>query len=117
MYLIVALMGIGLAASILFLVRRDHLYIRDGVFWIGVAVVSLLFGFWPRLVDHLGALAGVGYPPALLFIAAIAVLVLRSLLTEIALTRLRRDVRRLNQQISLLDLDRGRSRGDESNVQ
>lgn len=114
MYLIVALMGIGLAASILFLVRRDHLYIRDGVFWIGVAIVSLLFGFWPRLVDHLGALAGVGYPPALLFIAAIAVLVLRSLLTEIALTRLRRDVRRLNQQISLLDLGQGVDSNDKT---
>ncbi len=42
--LTVLLMGLGLAVGILYLVRRDHLYIRQGVFWIAIAAFSLLFG-------------------------------------------------------------------------
>ena len=31
------LMGIGLAALILYLIRRDHLYVMHGLFWVFVA--------------------------------------------------------------------------------
>lgn len=102
-YLVAASLGLGLAAVILYLIRRDHLYLRDGVFWIVVAMASLLFGLWPNLVDRVGSLVGVAYPPALLFLIAIVVLVLRSLTTDIALTRVRRDLRRLNQRIALAE--------------
>jgi hypothetical protein len=102
-YLIAAVLGFGLAAAILLLVRRDHLYLRDGVFWIVVAIVSLVFGLFPPLLDQLGALLGVAYSPALLFLIAIVVLVLRALLTDLALTAVRRDIRRLNQRIAMLD--------------
>lgn len=104
-HLVAALLGIGLAATILYLVRRDHLHIREGLFWIGVALVSLLLGLWPGMVDTLGAMVGVAYPPAFLFLLAILVLLLRALLTDIALTRLKRDLRRLNQRVALSDLD------------
>jgi Cytochrome bd-type quinol oxidase, subunit 1 len=57
-HLTVLVMGLGLAVAILHLVRRDHLYIRQGVFWIGVALVSLLFGVWPYLIDSLGEIFG-----------------------------------------------------------
>ena len=35
----VLVMAIGLAVGILYLVRRDHIYIRQGLFWILVAVL------------------------------------------------------------------------------
>lgn len=107
-HLLVALLGFALALVIVLLIRRDHLYIRDGLFWITIAGVSLLFGIWPGLIDHIGALAGVSYPPALLFLIAIVVLVLRSLLTDLALTQVRRDLRRLNQRLALLQEERNR---------
>jgi len=102
-HLTVLVMGLGLAVAILHLVRRDHLYIRQGVFWIGVALVSLLFGVWPYLIDSLGEIFGVAYPPTLLLLAAIIVLVVKALLGDMALTQLRRDMRRLNQRIALLE--------------
>ena len=34
---VVLVIGLGLAVMILYLVRRDHIYIRQGVFWIFVA--------------------------------------------------------------------------------
>lgn len=100
-YLVVAVLGIGLALTILILIRRDHIQLRQGLFWIAVALASLVFGIWPGLLDLLGRTVGVAYSPALLFLVAIVVLVLRALLTDIALTQIKRDVRRLNQRISL----------------
>ena len=104
-HLTVLVIGIGLAIAILYLVRRDHLYIRQGVFWILIAVASLLLGSWPYLIDSVGEVLGVAYPPTLLFLGAIVILVVKALFGDIALTKLRRDVRRLNQRIALLETE------------
>jgi len=101
----VLVLGVGLAAGILYLVRRDHLYIRQGLFWIVAAVVSLAFGIWPYLIDSFGSLLGIAYPPTLLFLVAILVLVIKALFADIALTKLRRDLRRVNQRIALLEAE------------
>lgn len=105
-HLIALVVGAGLAFGILALVRRDHLYIRQGLFWIAVAVVSLIFGAWPFLIDGIGATLGVGYPPILLLLAAIVALVVKALLSDIAMTRLKRDLRRLNQRVAMLEAQR-----------
>jgi hypothetical protein len=101
----VLFMGIGMAAGILYLVRRDHIYIRQGLFWIIIALISLVFSVWPFLIDTLGSELGVAYPPTLLLLVAILVLIIKALLGDIALTKVRRDLRRLNQRIALLEAD------------
>jgi hypothetical protein len=102
-HLAVTIMGLGLAIGIVYLIRRDHLYIRQGLFWIAIAFVSLLFGAWPYLIDVLGQLLGVAYPPTLILLGAIIVLIIKALLGDIALTRLQRDLRRLNQRMALIE--------------
>jgi hypothetical protein len=104
-HITVLVIGFGLAAGILFLVRRDHIYIRQGMFWIGVALVTLAFAIWPRLIDVVGGALGIAYPPTLLLLVAIVVMVLKALFADIALTKVNRDVRRLNQRIALLEAE------------
>ena len=104
-HLTVLVVGILLAAGILYLVRRDHIYIRQGMFWIMVAVVTLAFAFWPTLIDIVGGALGIAYPPTLLLLAAIIVLVLKALYADIALTKVNRDLRRLNQRMALLEAE------------
>jgi hypothetical protein len=105
-YFPMLVIGVSLAIGILYLIRRDHIYIRQGLFWILVAVVSLAFAVWPNLIDALGGMLGIAYPPTLLLLAAIVVLILKALFGDIALTKLRRDLRRLNQRIALLEANR-----------
>ena len=102
-HLTVLIVGIGLAIGILYLVRRDHIYIRQGFFWIAIAAASLALAIWPGLIDTAGELLGVAYSPALLLLAAVVVLVVKALLGDIELTKVRRDVRRLNQRMALLE--------------
>lgn len=96
-----AILGIGLAISILVLIRGDHLYIRDGLFWILVAAAAVLFGIYPGISDQLARWVGVSSGSSLIFAMAVVVILVKILLADLALSRLRRDLRRLNQEIAM----------------
>ena len=102
-HLLMGTLGVGLGVAILLLVRRDHLYIRHGLFWMAVALGSVVLGIWPNHVDRIGQVTGVAYPPALLFLLAIMMLIIRAVIADMAFTRLRREVRLLNQKIALME--------------
>lgn len=99
------LLGLGLAVVILLLVRRDHLYLLHGLFWVAVAGAAALLGAWPGLIDRLASVVGISYPPALLLLLACVVLLVKALHTDMDNTRIERDVRRLNQRLALLEAD------------
>ena len=105
-HLTILVIGVGLAAGILHLVRRDHIYIRQGFFWIAMAALSLGLAIWPGFMDTVGLWLGIAYPPALILLVAIVVLMVKALLGDIELTQVRRDLRRLNQRIALVEADR-----------
>lgn len=100
-----ALMGIGLAVLILYLIRRDHLYLMHGLFWVTVAGAAAVLGAWPGLIDRLAQWTGFSYPPALLLLLACIVLLVKALHSDMVNTRIERDVRRLNQRLALLEAD------------
>ena len=97
------LLGLGLAVLILHLLRRDHIYILHGLFWIVIAALAALLGLWPGLIDRAAGWVGISYPPAALLLGAVVVLFIKSLYADITHTRLERQVRRLNQRVALLD--------------
>ena len=105
------LLGVGLAILILYLIRRDHLYLMHGLFWVVVAVAAGVLGAWPGLIDKLAALTGFHYPPALLLLMASIVLLIKALHADMVNTRIERDVRRLNQRLALLEADTEALRG------
>lgn len=112
-----ALLGLSLAGTILWLLRRDHLHLSHGVFWLAVAAGAATLGLRPGLIDTLAARLGIAYPPAFLFLGAAVLLILKALLSDLQATRIERDLRRLNQRLALLELDlrdAGRTPPDES---
>ena len=104
-FFITGLIGVSLAASILYLIRQDHLYLGDGLFWITVAVIAVVFGIAPTLIDQLGGFLGIAYPPTLFLVIAIAVLLIKILWADILAARTRRDLRRLNQKIAIVEAE------------
>lgn len=99
------MLGIGLAVLILYLVRRDHLYLLHGLFWVAVAILAAVLGAWPGLIDSLARLAGISYPPALLLLMAAVVLLVKALHADMVNTRIERDVRRLNQRLAIMEAE------------
>lgn len=100
-----ALLGVGLAALIIYLIRRDHLYLMHGLFWTAVALGAVVLGTWPRLIDTLARWVGIAYPPALLLLLTCIVLFIKALHSDMINTRIERDVRRLNQRLAMLEAD------------
>lgn len=100
-----AVLGVGLAFLILYLIRRDHLHLSHGVFWISAAGAAGLLGIWPAIIDSLAHLFGIAYPPALLLLVAVVVLLIKALHADMVNTRIERQVKRLNQRIALLEAE------------
>ena len=100
-----AVLGVGTALVILWLVRRDRLHGLYALWWLTVAAGALVIGLFPRSVDWLGTLFGVNYPPMLLVLIVLAAVILKLLAIDIGVTRRERRVRRLMQKIAILELE------------
>ena len=97
-------LGIGFAAAILLLIARDRLNVRHGLFWFMLALLAIVLGVWPRIIDGFANQAGIRYSPALLLVGAVIILFVKALHADIVNTRIERQVRRLNQSLALLYL-------------
>lgn len=104
LYHTTSLLGVALAAAIIFLLRRDHLHLVHGVFWLFVAFVAAALGLWPGIIDHLAVTVGISYAPALFFLATVILLLVKALHADILNTRIERQVRRLNQRLAMYEL-------------
>jgi hypothetical protein len=104
-YLTSLALGSVLALGILWLVRRDQLHGSYALWWLLIAALALVFGFFPGLVDRIGATLGVAYPPMLLAMVAIIAILLKLLGLDIDVTRRERRVRRLLQKVAILELE------------
>lgn len=112
MQITTSLLGLGLAVLIFTLLRRDHLYVHHGLFWLAVAFASAVLGVWPQLIDVLAKWVGISYPPAALFLLVAIVLFIKALYADITHTQLERDVRRLNQRIAMLEIQQSTPKSD-----
>lgn len=98
-----ALIGLALAGSILYLVRRDHLHGPYALWWLIVAAATLVLGFVPRSIDWLAHLTGIAYPPVLPILIGLSLILLRLLQLDIERSRQERQIRRLNQKLAILE--------------
>ena len=71
--------GLAIAFTILWLVRKDLIHTRYSVWWLIVALASALLGGFPSLVDGVASRLGVTYPPILLVIVGMGLLLIKML--------------------------------------
>ena len=90
-------------ALIVYLIRRDHLNVRYGIWWIGVAVAFIVLGFYPRFFDWLAAQLGMAYGPVLALTLGLTVFAIKLLTLDIARSRSETKIVRLVQRISMLE--------------
>ena len=99
------ILGLAVAALIIWLVRKDHLHVNHGFGWIIVAIGFALLGFIPGFFDWIAAYLGVAYPPVLALSLAVAMLVIKILLMDIERSKLEMRNQRLTQRLAMLEAD------------
>jgi len=97
------ILGFLIAAIILWLIRRDHLHSRHALWWLMAALMIFLLGRFPTTIDWLAQYFGVNYPPTLLFLFGLALILIKVLSIDIHQSQLERNQRRLAQRLAILE--------------
>jgi hypothetical protein len=98
-----AILGLSIAGTILWLIRRDHLHSRHALWWLLVALMVMLLGIFPTIIDWLAIRLGVNYPPTLLFILGMGMILLKVISIDLHQSDLERKMRRLAQRLAILE--------------
>jgi hypothetical protein len=98
-----AILGLLLAGTILWLIRRDHLHSRHASWWLLIAFMIMLLGIFPTIIDKIAIFFGVNYPPTLLFILGMGMILLKVISIDLHQSQLERKMRRLAQRLAILE--------------
>jgi hypothetical protein len=100
-----------LLALVLELVRRRSLNEEHSLIWVIGALALLGLSVWRNMLDVAALAVGVHYPPALLLLALTGFVLLVSLYFSVVVSRQRRDIERMLEEIALLEADVRQLRG------
>lgn len=95
--------GITIAVTILVLVRKNHLMVSHAIWWLLVAAASITFGAYPWLIDRIGATLGVQYPPILLIVVGLGLVLIKMLTMDLKRSEQERNIRALTQRMAILE--------------
>src|SRR6478735_1341776 len=95
----------ALLVAVIELVRRAQLTEEYSFIWIACSVALLVLSLWRNLLDLAASALGVHYPPALLLLALTFFVVIVSLYFSVVVSRHRKEIERLVQEVALLDAD------------
>lgn len=102
--------GIAAALTIIMLIRKDHLHVRYGLWWVIVALLFVVLGFFPQIIDTLATRLGVAYGPALALTIGMTIIVIKVLTQDIARSRNETSMIRLVQRVAMLESEMQRLR-------
>ena len=95
--------GLLTAALIFYLVRRDQLHTRYALWWVPVAFIMAVLGVFPQLVDRLGSILGISYPPVIPLLLGLVAMVVKILVMDIERSRNEVKLTRLVQRVAMLE--------------
>ncbi len=94
-----------LLVTVVELVRRRRLTEEYSFIWIVCAVALLGLSLWRNVLDVAATALGVHYPPAVLLLVLTFFVVIVSLYFSVVVSRHRKHIERLVEEIALLDAD------------
>lgn len=101
--LLAALAAIVVLVFIIDLLRRGVLREKYAVLWIFVSGVAIIFALFPDTLEWITQRAGVNYQSNMIFFLTIMLLVLVSVHLSYELSRHEARIRRLAEEVALLD--------------
>jgi hypothetical protein len=100
---IVTGISILLALIVLISVRRSHIRVEYSVSWLGAAAILFVLSRSEWLLNEIGSLIGIGYPPVVLAVLIAAIFLAVFYLYSIRLSDLRETNIELTQRIAILE--------------
>ena len=99
----ILIIGALLSVSILYLVRKGKMHGPYATWWLLVALCAIVLSIFPKIIDWAAAQVGITYPPTLLLVLSVSLILVRMLTMDMALTQKERKIRRLTQKMAILE--------------
>ena len=100
---IISVLGsIGVMLYVFSLIRRGKLREEYALIWFGASILLIIISLWRGSLELAARLAGVAYPPSLLFLALIILGFALAMHYSISLSRLAEQNKRLAQEVAIL---------------
>lgn len=96
--LMIILCGFVFVGTVFHLLVKRRINERNSLFWLMGALIILTFSVLPEILEVLANLAGVNYPPTLLFLFSILVILFIILHQSIQISILQERIKELTQQ-------------------
>ena len=97
------ILGAVIFIIILSLVRKGRLQEKYALTWFAIGIVVVLLGIFPVILDKIAKFTGVSYAPALLFVIAVAVLLIQNLYLFIYASQNEVRIKELLQEVAVLN--------------
>ena len=98
-----AILGTLFGLAILYLIRHNHLHSRYALWWLPAAVAVGLLGIFPSITDWIAPFFGISYPPVLVLVIGLGVVLIKILLMDIERSRNEVKLQRLIQRVAMLE--------------
>ena len=109
-----AVIGLFIGGVIFWLIRRDHMVSRDGVRWLFIAAVTMLYGAFPGVNDMLGQFLGISYPPIIPVLLGLGAVLIKLLIGDIERVKTRIDIERMVQRMAMLEAELNQLKDQQS---
>lgn len=111
--LILFFSGAVYTVVVISLLVRGKINERNTLVWLSGSILILIVSANPDLLDWIALHVGVDYPPSLLFLFSVLVLLLVVLYQSIQISMLNEKIKELAQYISIIQCSDGRKDGGE----
>jgi hypothetical protein len=99
--MLILVSGTGFTLSVIYLLIKKKISEKNSLLWLIGSLVVFFFSIRPFTLDKIAAVVGVDYPPTLLFLFSILVVLLILLLHTVQISSLTAQIRELAQIIAL----------------
>ncbi len=100
---IISIIGsIAFLAATIELIRKKMIREAYAILWLAFGLIFLFFSIWKKGLDYLAILAGIFYPPALLFLFLILALILILMQFSVVISSQNQKIKQLAQELALL---------------
>ncbi len=99
---VAVVVSLGFLLAVLELVRRRRLTEEYSFLWIGFALLLLVLSLWREILHAVARWLGVYYPPAVLLLALLLFVFVASLYFSVVISRQRRQIERLVEDMAIL---------------
>lgn len=89
-------------------IRKSQLQIEHSIFWVGLALIFIIFSVFPQSICLLTHLCGMVAPVNFLFLAMIFILLLKIFSMSIRMGQLEEKIKNLAQQVAIQNNQMGK---------